>query len=154
MRNSIRKILKENEFEWVSELDSNLPFEISPTPTNKPNKSNYFKIKTIWAYGDLYLREEYDFNADRPTHFEQFTNVCRFYNKLLEQGGFDRWKDISALAKGMGLGIGSWDEEDIYGTPKDMSDFVIGTDYPAHLEEIDIYYYDKGGVEYPVKLKD
>lgn len=153
VRDRIRKILKENDFEWISELDSDLPFEVSSTPTNRPKKSNYFKIKTLWSYGDLSLREEFEFNPDRPTSFEWFKNVCRFYNKLLGSRA-ERWRDVSDLAKSIGLGLGSYDDEEIYGTPKDMSDYVVGTDYPAWLDEVDIYYYDKGGVEYPVNLKD
>lgn len=152
MKGRIRRILKENEFGWVSELNSELPFTVSSTPTNRPKMSNFFKIKTGWEYGDLYVREEYDFNADDPRHFEWFTNVCRFYSKLLHTHQH-RWRDVSDLAKSMGLALASYDDEEVYGTPKDMSDFVIGTDYPAWLEGVEIFFYDKGGVEYPVTLK-
>jgi predicted TIM-barrel fold metal-dependent hydrolase len=35
-----------------------------------------------------------------------------------------------------------------------MSDFIFGSDYPAHLENVEISYFDKGGVEYGVRLKE
>ena len=143
--------MRENDFEWVDEV-TDLPFEISSTPTNKPKLSNRFRVKSTWYYGDLYIRESFDFNADKPNHFEQFVNLIKFYKELLSERP-ERWRDVSAVAKKIGLALGSYDDEEAYGTPKDMSDFVIGTDYPAWLEEFDVYYYDKGGVEYPVNIK-
>ena len=111
-----------------------------------------FIVKTVWTYGDLYVREEFLFDADNKNQYDQLVNLVKFYSKLINQGT-ETWREISTLAKGMGLGLGSYDNEELYGTPKDMSDFVIGTDYPAWLEEFDIYYYNKDGVEYPVNIK-
>lgn len=156
MRNLIRKILKENDDDlgWVSELSSDLPFEISSTPMNKPKLSNVFRIKSAWLYNEMYLTEEFDFYVDDQKQFETFFNVCKFYSALLSFHGYDRWKDVSEIAKRLGLGLGSYDNEELYGTPKDMSDFIIGHDYPADLERVQIIYYDKGGVEYGVRLKN
>ena len=62
MRNSIKKILKESE-EWFDELDlqSNLPFEISQNPRNRPKITNMLIMKTGWDDGDRYLREDFSF---------------------------------------------------------------------------------------------
>jgi len=154
MKNSIRKILKESE-EWFDELDlqSNLPFEISQNPRNRPKITNMFIMKTGWDDGDRYLREDFSFKSDDDKSFELFMNVCRFYSKLLVEGGVDRWKDVERIAKSIGLSISSYDEDDNYGTIKDMSDYVFGTDDPAILEQVLISYFDKGGVEYEVNLK-
>lgn len=154
MRTLIQKIL--NESEWYDDLlqsVDNLPFEISSTPTNKPKLANVFKMKTGWEYGDSYLREEFVFHVYDEKEYETFVNVCKFYSKLLDYQEYDRWQDVSKLVKNIGLSLGSYDDEDAYGTPKDMSDFMFGSDFPAHLDSVDISYFDKGGVEYEVKLK-
>ena len=157
MKVLIKKILKESE--WFEELDfgkNDLPFEVSQTPMNRPKTANMFVMKTGWDYGDSYLREEFRFKSDSDESLQRFINVCKFYNALLEsysKNGYDRWQDVSRIAKSVGLGLGSYDEESIYGTPKDMSDFIFGSDYPASLNEVEISYFDKGGVEYDVRLK-
>jgi hypothetical protein len=156
MKALIKKIL--NESEWFEELDfgkNDLPFEVSQTPTNRPKIANMFIMKTGWDYGDSYLREEFRFKSDIDESLQRFINVCKFYTKLLDSRGpgYDRWQDVSNIAKSVGLGLGSYDDENIYGTPKDMSDFIFGGDFPAYLNEVEISYFDKGGVEYPVRLK-
>ena len=156
MKALIKKIL--NESEWFEELDlgkNNLPFEVSQTPMNRPKIANMFIMKTGWDYGDAYLREEFLFRSDDEKELETFVNICKFYTKLLDSrsSGYDRWQDVSSIAKSVGLGLGSYDDESIYGTPKDMSDFIFGGDFPAYLNEVEISYFDKGGVEYPVRLK-
>ena len=70
----------------------------------------------------------------------------------MDSNGYDRWQDVDKIAKSIGLSISSYDEDDNYGTSKDMSDYVFGTDYPAYLDTLEISYFDKGGVEYDVRL--
>jgi len=157
MKPLIKRILRESD--WLDDLSNqfsgvDLPFEVALNPMNRPAKSNLFVMKTGWEYGDAYLREEFVFNMEDPRSFETFVNVCKFYLVLLDDRDYDRWKDVSALAKSVGLALGSFDDEEAYGTPKDMSDFVFGSDYPAHLESVEISYFDKGGVEYDVRLKE
>ena len=155
MRNSIKKILKESE-EWFDELDlqSELPFEVAQNPRNRPKITNMFIMKTGWDDGNAYLREEFRFKSDDNTSFEWFMNVCKFYSKLLDNPNkYGRWKDVDRIAKSLGLSISSYDEDNNYGTPRDMSDYVFGVDDPAVLQEVEISYFDKGGVEYDVKLK-
>jgi hypothetical protein len=158
MKVLIKKILKESE--WFDELNfsqNDLPFEVSQTPMNRPKIANVFVMKTTWEYGDSYLREEVSFKSDDDISFQRFINVCKFYIALFEsynKNGYERWQDVSRIAKSVGLGLGSYDEESIYGTPKDVSDFIFGGDYPATLDQVEISYFDKGGVEYPVRLKD
>ncbi len=156
MKALIKKIL--NESEWFDELDfgkDDLPFEVSQTPMNRPKIANIFIVKTGWDYGDTYLREEFRFKSDNYESLQRFINVCKFYTKLLDSrgSGYERWVDVNNIAKSIGLGLGSYDDESIYGTPKDMSDFIFGSDYPAFLNEVEIFYFYKGGVEYPVRLK-
>lgn len=157
MKPLIKRILRESD--WLDDLSNqfrgvDLPFEVALNPMNRPAKSNLFVMKTGWEYGDAYLREEFVFNMEDPRSFETFVNVCKFYLALLDDRDYDRWKDVSTLAKSTGLALGSFDDEEAYGTPKDMSDFVFGSDYPAHLESVEISYFDKGGVEYDVRLKE
>lgn len=155
MKPLIKKILRESE--WFNELEldfSDLPFEVAKNPINRPAKSNLFVMKSGWEYGDAYLREEFVFNMENPRSFETFVNVCKFYLVLLDSRGYDRWQDVDKIAKSVGLSISSYDEDDNYGTPKDMSDFIFGSDYPAYLENVEISYFDKGGVEYDVRLKE
>jgi len=157
MKPLIKKILRESD--WLDDLSNqfsgvDLPFEVALNPINRPVKSNLFVMKTSWDYSDAYLGEEFVFNMENPRSFETFVNVCKFYLVLLEDRDYSRWKDVSALAKSTGLALGSFDDEEAYGTPKDMSDFIFGSDYPAHLENVEISYFDKGGVEYGVRLKE
>lgn len=155
MKTLIKKIL--NESEWFDDLSqslNDLPFEISSEPTNRPKFSNVFKIKTVWEYGESVLRESFVFQADDPEKFETFINVCAFYSALMDNQSYDWWQEVSSIAKNIGLSISSYEEDSNYGTPKDMSDFIFGSDYPAYLSGVKIYYYDKGGVEYNVKLKN
>jgi len=157
MKPLIKRILRESD--WLDDLSNqfsgvDLPFEVAKNPMNRPAKSNLFVMKTGWEYGDAYLREEFVFNMEDPRSFETFVNVCKFYSVLLDEHGYVRWKDVSTLAKSVGLALGSYDNEDAYGTPKDMSDFVFGSDYPAALDSVEISYFDKGGVEYDVRLKE
>ena len=156
MKPLIKKILRESD--WFDDLSSqfsgmNLPFEVSQNPMNRPKKSNLFVMKTEWEYGDSYLREEFVFSVNNTKEFETFVNVCKFYLILLDSRGYDRWQDVSALAKSIGLALGSYDDEENYGGSKDMSDFIFGSDYPATLENVDVSYFDQGGVEYDVSLK-
>lgn len=156
MKTLIKKILRESEeFDWVGDMvdDSDLPFEIASEPANRPKKSDLFIMKTVWEYGDSYLREEFVFNKKDKDEFMTFINVCKFYSALRNSNGYERWKDVMSIAKSVGLSISSYDEDDNYGTPKDMSDFIFGSDYPAYLESLEIFYYDHGGVEYRVNLK-
>lgn len=157
MKPLIKKILKESD--WFDDLSSqfsgiDLPFEVAKNPMNRPKKSNLFVMKTGWEYGDSYLREEFVFSVNNPKEFETFVNVCKFYLILLDSRGYDRWQDVSKLAKSVGLALGSYDDEENYGTSKDMSDFIFGSDYPASLESVEISYFDQGGVEYDVRLKE
>lgn len=155
MRDNIKKILKESE-EWFDQLDlqSNLPFEIAQNPRNRPKITNMFIMKTGWDDGGRYLREDFNFNSDEDKSFEWFMNVCKFYSKLLDNPNeYGRWKDVDRIAKSLGLSISSYDEDNNYGTPKDMSDYIFGVDDPAVLHQVEISYFDKGGVEYDVKLK-
>jgi len=157
MKPLIKRILRESE--WLDDLSDqfsgmDLPFEVAKNPINRPAKSNLFVMKTGWEYGDAYLREEFVFNMENSSSFETFVNVCKFYLVLLDERGYGRWKDVSTLAKSVGLALGSYDDEETYGTPKDMSDFVFGSDYPAYLDSVEISYFDKGGVEYDVRLKE
>lgn len=157
MKPLIKRILRESE--WLDDLSDqfsgmDLPFEVAKNPINRPAKSNLFVMKTGWEYGDAYLREEFVFNMENSSSFETFVNVCKFYLVLLDERGYGRWKEVSTLAKSVGLALGSYDSEDAYGTPKDMSDFVFGSDYPAALDNVEISYFDKGGVEYDVRLKE
>ena len=157
MKPLIKKILRESD--WLDDLSNqfsgvDLPFEVAKNPINRPAKSNLFVMKTGWEYGDAYLREEFVFNVENSSSFETFVNVCKFYLVLLDERGYGRWKEVSTLAKSVGLSLGSYDSEDVYGTPKDMSDFVFGSDYPAALDNVEISYFDKGGVEYDVRLKE
>lgn len=157
MKPLIKKILRESD--WLDDLSNqfsgvDLPFEVAKNPINRPAKSNLFVMKTGWEYGDAYLREEFVFNVENSSSFETFVNVCKFYLVLLDERGYGRWKEVSTLAKSVGLALGSYDSEDVYGTPKDMSDFVFGSDYPAALDNVEIFYFDKGGVEYDVRLKE
>ena len=154
MKTLIKKILKESEwFEDSFTDESDLPFESAQNPRNLPQKSNLFVMKTVWEDGDRYLREEFIFKADNLESFELFSNVCKFYSKLREDNDYTRWQDVDKIAKSIGLSISSYDEDDNYGTSKDMSDYVFGTDYPAYLDTLEISYFDKGGVEYDVRLK-
>ena len=157
MKPLIKRILRESE--WLDDLSDqfsgmDLPFEVAKNPINRPAKSNLFVMKTGWEYGDAYLREEFVFNMENSSSFETFVNVCKFYLVLLDERGYGRWKEVSTLAKSVGLALGSYDSENVYGTPKDMSDFVFGSDYPAALDNVEISYFDKGGVEYDVRLKE
>jgi hypothetical protein len=157
MKPLIKRILRESD--WLDDLSNqfsgvDLPFEVAKNPMNRPAKSNLFVMKTGWEYGDAYLREEFVFNMEDPSSFETFVNVCKFYLVLLDERGYGRWKEVSTLAKSVGLALGSYDSENVYGTPKDMSDFVFGSDYPAALDNVEISYFDKGGVEYDVRLKE
>jgi len=156
MKAIIKKIIKESE--WFEESfidDSDLPFEIAQNPMNRPKKSNLFVMKTVWGSGDAYLREEFVFKSDDLESFETFTNVCKFYSKLMDYNDYNRWQEVSKLAKSVGLAFvrGHADDEEAYGTTKDMSDFIFGSDYPAYLESVEISYFDRGGVEYDVRLK-
>lgn len=154
MKTLIKKILKESEWFEDSFIDeSDLPFEIAQNPMNRPQKSNLFVMKATWLVNDYYLREEFVFKSDDLDQFETFANVCKFYSKLMDSDYNDRWQDINKIAKSLGLSISSYDEDDNYGTSKDMSDFVFGSDYPGYLEGVEISYFDKGGVEYDVRLK-
>lgn len=154
MKTLIKKILKESEwFEDSFNDESDLPFEIAQNPMNRPQKSNLFVMKATWLVNDYYLREEFVFKSDDLDQFETFANVCKFYSKLMDSDYNDRWQDINKIAKSLGLSISSYDEDDNYGTSKDMSDFVFGSDYPGYLEGVEISYFDKGGVEYDVRLK-
>lgn len=157
MKPLIKKILRESD--WFDDLsnqfnDIDLPFEVAQNPIDRPKKANLFVMKTLWEYGDSYLREEFVFHSDNKESFERFVNVCKFYLVLLDSRGYDRWQDVSALAKSVGLALGSFDDEETYGTPKDMSDFIFGSDYPAYLDSVEISYFDQGGVEYDVRLKE
>ena len=157
MKPLIKRILRESD--WLDDLSNqfsgvDLPFEVALNPMNRPVKSNLFVMKTGWEYGDSYLREEFVFRVNDPREFETFVNVCKFYLVLLDSRGYDRWQDVSKLTKSVGLALGSFDDEEAYGTSKDMSDFVFGSDYPAHLESVEISYFDQGGVEYDVRLKE
>lgn len=157
MKPLIKKILKESE--WFNELEldnSDLPFEIAQNPRNRPPKSNIFVMKTGWEYGyeHPYNYQKFVFKVDDPKELETFVNVCKFYLVLLDSRGYDRWQDVDKMAKSVGLSISSYDEDDNYGTPKDMSDFIFGSDYPAYLDSVVISYFDKGGVEYDVRLKE
>ena len=153
MKTLIKKILKESEWFEDSFIDeSDLPFEIAQNPMNRPQKSNLFVMKATWEVDNYYLREEFVFKADDLDEFETFVNVCKFYSKLMDSN-YDRWQDMNKIAKSLGLSISSYDEDDNYGTSRDMSDFVFGSDYPGYLEGVEISYFDKGGVEYDVRLK-
>lgn len=153
MKTLIKKILKESEWFEDSFIDeSDLPFEIAQNPMNRPQKSNLFVMKATWEV-NYYLREEFVFKADDLDQFETFVNVCKFYSKLQDSDYSDRWQDMNKIAKSIGLSISSYDEDDNYGTSRDMSDFVFGSDYPGYLEGVEISYFDKGGVEYDVRLK-
>lgn len=158
MKPLIKKILKESEwFEDVTNQFSgiDLPFEVAQKPKNVPKKANLFVMKTGWDYGDAYLREEFTFSDNDNQEFETFINVCKFYLQLLDSRGYDRWKEVNEIAKSVGLALGSYDDtDDTYGTPKDMSDYVFGSDYPAYLDSVEISYFDRGGVEYDVRLKE
>ncbi len=156
MKTLIKKILKESEWFEDSFIDeSDLPFEIAQNPMNRPQKSNLFVMKATWEVNNYYLREEFVFKADDLDQFETFVNVCKFYSKLMDSDKiiFDRWQDMNKIAKSLGLSMSSYDEDDNYGTSRDMSDYVFGDDYPGYLEGVNISYFDKGGVEYDVRLK-
>lgn len=134
----------------MSEID--LPVKISEVPTNRPKLSNAFKIKTVWEYGDTYLRENFNFKSDNDKELELFINVCKFYKALRNSDGYDRWRDVVTITDSIGLSLGSWDGKE-YGTIKDMTDFIFGGDYPAYLDRVEIYYYDNNGIEYNADLK-
>lgn len=157
MKPLIKRILRESD--WLDDLSNqfsgvDLPFEVAQNPRNRPKIANVFIVKTLWDYNDTYLREKFRFKSDDNTSFEWFMNVCKFYIKLLDDRDYTRWKDVNKIAKSIGLSMSSYDEDDNYGTPKDMSDYVFGQDYPAMLQEVEISYYDQGGVEYDVRLKE
>ena len=158
MRGSIKKILKESE-EWFDSVSNDfanteLPFEVIGL-RNRPTIKNMFIINSTWDDGDRTLREEYHFKSDNNESFQTFINVCKFYSTLLSRENEDigRWQDVDRIVKSIGLSISSYDEDDNYGTPKDMSDYYLGQDYPAILYQVEISYYDQSGVEHDVKLK-
>lgn len=157
MRNSIKKILKESE-EWLDSVSNDfanteLPFEVIGL-RNRPTMKNMFIINSTWDNGDNTLREEYHFKSDNNKSFQTFINVCKFYSTLLSRNGdISRWRDVDEIVKSIGLSLSSYDEDDNYGTPKDMSDYYWGHDYPAILYQVEISYYDESGVEHDVKLK-
>jgi hypothetical protein len=156
MKNSIKKILKESE-EWFDSVSNDfanteLPFEVIGL-RNRPAIKNMFIINSTWDDGDRTLREEYHFKSDNNESFQTFINVCKFYSTLLSSNDTERWQDVDRIVKSIGLSISSYDEDDNYGTPKDMSDYCLGQDYPAVLYSVQISYYDESGVEHDVKLK-
>jgi hypothetical protein len=157
MKNIIKKILREEE-EWLQSSinkydDSDFPFEISKTPLEKPKKTNTFLIKTVWEYGDATLREEFVFRSDKTKEVETFVNVCRFYSKMIDSRGYDSWRELNEIAKKLGLFFDQYGQPYSYDDTKNMGDFVFGSDFPAYLSIVEILYYDKNGVVFPVTLK-
>lgn len=175
MKNRIRKILKETDFDWIKEVP---PFIEITEPVTLNNPKDMFKLHWTNGYG-----EDYGTWSDNWYTFEndnQGIEKLTRYIKMLQNGFTDRNEFSVYHLVDLYLGGGhdyiadDWIRNELAKLPKDISkdtksDYLVEWLYEdlrdmgilawnqyydddASIERYSVTYFDEAGVEYKTKI--
>lgn len=151
MRNTIKNILRESDFDWMGSTDD-LPFTIGERIPPKETPKNTVMLWVEWMHGDgdMYNDENIDFSLDNSRRVESFLALMKGIKVLDGFHVHGDWRDFKAKLRRSGL---TDRESDITRDYWQYDSTGGDGDYPAHLVQYKLSYFDSDGIERKVKMK-